>query len=54
MKWNKAAKTAVEQIRNRKYTQALEQFAGDILLVGINYDKKSKEHTCVIERLAEE
>ena len=54
LKWNKAAKTAVEQIRNRKYTQALEQFAGDILLVGINYDKKSKEHTCVIERLAEE
>lgn len=54
LKWNKAAKTAVEQIRNRKYTQALEQFTGDILLVGINYDKKSKEHTCVIERFAEE
>ena len=54
LKWNKAAKTAVEQIRNRKYTQELEQFTGDILLVGINYDKKSKEHTCVIERLAEE
>ena len=32
LKWNKAAKTAVEQIRNRKYTQVLEQFAGDILL----------------------
>ena len=29
LKWNKAAKTAVEQIRNRKYTQVLEQFAGD-------------------------
>lgn len=54
LKWNKVAKTVVEQIRNRKYTQALEQFAGDILLVGINYDKKSKAHTCVIERLVEE
>ena len=26
-------------------------YTGDILLVGINYDKKSKEHQCIIEKL---
>lgn len=24
-------------------------YTGDILLVGINYDKKTKKHECVIE-----
>ncbi len=52
LKWNKSAKTAMEQIKNRKYTQSLEQYTGDIILIGINYDKKSKEHSCMIEELA--
>lgn len=25
-------------------------YTGDILLVGINYDKKTKKHECVIEQ----
>jgi len=49
LKWNKSADTALNQIRNRNYTQSLEQYGGNILLVGINYDKKSKAHTCRIE-----
>lgn len=51
LKWNQSAKTALEQIKKRNYTQALEQYTGNMLLVGINYDKKSKEHTCCIEQV---
>lgn len=51
LKWNKSADTALNQIRNRNYTQSLEQYGDNILLVGINYDKKSKAHTCRIEMI---
>ena len=29
-------------------------YTGDILLVGINYDKNSKEHQCLIEKYKKE
>lgn len=51
LKWNKNAKTAIQQIKEKKYPSAFESYAGDILLVGINYSKKSKEHQCIIEKL---
>lgn len=51
LKWNKTAESALEQIKNRKYPESIVKYTGDILLVGINYDKASKEHTCVIEKL---
>lgn len=51
LKWNKNANAAIRQIKEMKYTQALNGYTGDILLVGINYDKKSKEHECVIEKI---
>jgi hypothetical protein len=50
LKWNKTAEGAIAQIKNRKYPQALEGFGSDILLVGVNYDEKSKKHSCVIEK----
>ncbi|GFO92481.1 hypothetical protein ANHA31_27880 [Anaerobutyricum hallii] len=50
MKWNKSAKSALQQIKDRKYPASIEQYTGDILLVGINYDKKTKKHECVIEQ----
>lgn len=49
LKWNKNARTAIQQMKEKKYPCTLENYTGDILLVGINYDKKSKEHQCVIE-----
>ncbi len=49
LKWNKNAKGAVEQIREKGYCQCLEEYQGNLLLVGVNYDKKTREHTCVIE-----
>ena len=50
MKWNKSAEGAIAQIKGNKYPQVLENYGGDILLVGINYDSKNKEHECVIEK----
>ncbi|MDE7424470.1 MAG: ATP-binding protein [Lachnospiraceae bacterium] len=52
LKYNKTAESAIQQIKNRQYTQALEGYTGEILLVGINYDKEKvdKTHSCVIEK----
>ena len=50
LKWNKNVSTALAQIKERKYPQSLMEYTGDILLVGINYDKKNKAHECEIEQ----
>ena len=50
LKWNQNAKTALQQIKDKKYPESMEQYSGDILLIGISYDKKSKEHQCKIEK----
>lgn len=50
LKWDKSAEGAVDQIKNKKYVAALKEYKGNMLLVGINYDKKTKEHQCRIEK----
>ena len=50
LKWNQNAQTALQQIRNKKYPASITDYTGEILLVGINYDKGSKEHQCKIEK----
>ena len=50
LKWNKSAEGAIEQIKEKKYGKILEEYGGEILLVGINYDKTSKAHQCIIEK----
>ncbi len=50
LKWNKSAGGALQQIKERKYPAVLEDYGGEIVLVGINYDAVKKEHSCVIER----
>lgn len=49
LKWNQKAYTALEQIKEKQYVQAIKNYTGDVLFVGISYDKKSKKHECVIE-----
>ncbi len=49
LKYDKNAYTAIQQIKEKHYTQALENYSGKILLVGISYDKKTKKHSCIIE-----
>lgn len=50
LKYDKTAGATIEQIKERKYTKALEGYTGEMLLVGINYDKKQKTHSCRIEK----
>ena len=50
LKYNQSTDTAISQIKRKNYPAKLADYAGDILLVGINYDKESKQHTCIIEK----
>lgn len=50
LKWDKSAKTALLQVKNKEYGENLKDYCGEILLVGINYDRESKKHECVIEK----
>ena len=50
LKWNKNVKTALQQIKEKQYPDSVLDYTGDILLVEINYDKKTKEHQCLIEK----
>lgn len=54
LKWDKSAEGAIAQIKNKQYVEALKDYRGNLLLAGINYDKKNKKHTCVIEQMAYE
>ena len=44
LKWDKTAKGAIAQIKEKQYCKSLEEYRGNILLVGINYDKDTREH----------
>ena len=49
LKWNKSDTAAIQQIKDREYPSILKNRKGKIILVGINYDEKTKVHTCKIE-----
>lgn len=51
LKWDKTAKSGIEQIKKQKYTSALDDYSGNILLVAINYNKHNKLHECIIEEI---
>ena len=40
----------MDEEEEKNYCKALEQYTGDILLVGINYDTGSKRHQCMMEK----
>ena len=49
LKWDKSATGALAQIREKNYGNALKDYQGNLLLVGINYNKNTKKHECIIE-----
>ena len=49
LKWNQDAKTAIDQIKKKQYQESIKEYTDNILFVGINYDRKSKKHECLIE-----
>ncbi|MCM1188818.1 MAG: AAA family ATPase [bacterium] len=52
LKWNQSAEGAIRQIRERNYPAVWKDYGGEVVLAGINYDAKTKEHSCVIERIS--
>ena len=57
LKYEHSAELAMDQIRRQKYLDRLEHYKGNILVVGINYDRELpadhpeyKHHSCRIER----
>ena len=54
LKYNHSAETAISQIHNNHYGEVLKDYVGDVVLVGINYDKDTKRHDCLIERWRKE
>lgn len=54
LKWNKDSTRALQQIKNKRYPESILNYTGEILLVGISYDKTSKEHQCLIEKYEKE
>ena len=51
LKWNRSSHEAISQIKDKRYDAILKQYTGNLILVGINYDEKTGEHTCLIERV---
>ncbi|MCD7895024.1 MAG: ATP-binding protein [Erysipelotrichaceae bacterium] len=54
LKYDKNVETTIDQIKNKNYVQSLEHYHGNLLLVGINYDKKDKKHIAKIEKFTKE
>ena len=54
LKWDKDPDSTLNQIRSKNYPKVLQAYGGPVLLVGIIYDSKTKEHTCRIERMRKE
>ena len=51
LKYDRSAAEAVEQIRKKDYARDMLQVTDKVLLVGINYEKASKRHRCIIEEI---
>ncbi|MCD8370461.1 MAG: ATP-binding protein [Clostridiales bacterium] len=56
LKYDRDADSAIRQIKENHYDGILKKYFGNLLLVGINYDKEAKgdrkkRHTCVIEKV---
>jgi len=51
LKVNDTCENAIAQIRERDYLEKAAQYANEVLLVGISYDKTGKKHRCIIEKV---
>ena len=49
LKVNRDADAAIDQIHRRQYPAKVAEYADRLLLVGINYDRETKQHSCRIE-----
>lgn len=49
LKYGKSAKEAIGQIKDREYVKGVEGCEGKVLLVGVNYERETREYECLIE-----
>ena len=54
LKWSRPVEAALGQIHGNGYPEVLRDLDVPIVLVGVTYDAKSKEHRCSIEVLDEQ
>ena len=54
LKYHQAVDTAIAQIKRREYPAKVAQYVGNLLLVGISYDRETKQHACRIEPYTDE
>lgn len=52
LKYDKSADSAIDQIKRQEYGTVLHKYVGELVLVGINYDKTTKKHECLIEKVS--
>ncbi len=50
LKKDASAKVDLEQIKERDYVSRVKEYTDNILLIGINYDSKTKQHSCEIKK----
>ena len=51
LKVNKDADAAIDQIHRKQYPAKIQEYTDRLLLVGISYDRNTKQHSCRIERI---
>lgn len=54
LKYDKTTDTAISQVKQKHYPEKIQEYTGDILLVGISYDQDTKKHKCHIEQYMKE
>lgn len=54
LKFSQDADAAIDQIKRKQYPAKVAEHTNNLLLVGINYDRETKQHTCHIERYQSE
>ena len=50
LKWDCSAQGAIQQMKEINYTGVLEEYKDNLMLVGINYNRQTKKHECIIEK----
>lgn len=51
LKYDQSVESALIQIKDKQYSAILDSYTGEVLLVGINYNKKNKMYECKIEKV---
>lgn len=51
LKVDDSCENALEQIKDKNYIQKAKEYAEEVILVGISYNKMEKKHNCVMEKV---